>query len=98
MDVRECRPRTGNGPRHGSLFGSLFAIDLGEHIFWAFLVVAFPFAFALAARQRYASVAAWARKLASAEGSEAVGVGFSRAASYVDGSTTSDKPPTSRAS
>lgn len=68
------------------------SVTLEERIFWALVALVFPFACALAARQRYASVAAWARELTSADGNEAVGVGFSRGASYVDGSTAPAKP------
>ncbi|WP_162924945.1 hypothetical protein [Mycetocola zhujimingii] len=64
----------------------------GEKAFWAFWGLVVPFGVALAARHRYASVAAWARELVSTEGNEAVGVAFSRGASYVDGSSAPATP------
>lgn len=70
----------------------LSPMALGEKIFWAFWGLAVPFGVALAARYRYAGVAAWARELASTEENEAVGVAFSRGASYVDGSSGPAKP------
>ncbi|AWB85507.1 hypothetical protein [Mycetocola zhujimingii] len=65
---------------------------LGERIFWAAFALAFPPAMVLIRMNRYAGVVARARELASAEGSEAVSVGFARAASYVNGSPAPAKP------